>query len=505
MHRTNVGFRGVSIGSVLTLLALAANTSCGDSTNETTGGGGASSQGGEGHGANNSGGGGSTAQGFGGGLGGSEPQCVNLECQQVDCQGNTTTTVTGTVYDPAGKTPLYNVVVYVPNAPLDDFVDGATCDTCASILSGSPLVSTLTDTAGHFTLENVPVGNDIPLVIQIGKWRRVTNIQTVTECTENPITDVEQTSLPSNQGEGHIPKIALTTGGADPLECLLRKIGLEDSEFTPETGTGRVNLYHGSGGSDRYTPALNGGVDLTDAQQFWSSPSSVNSYDIVLLACEGDQNPGTKPAGALQAVHDYTNIGGRLFASHWHNIWLQQGPADFQSIATWNFVGNPGDPFVTLIDQTFPKGVALAEWLFNVAASTTLGTLEVHEARHTLDTIDTTHAQQWIYGTDPAAIQYFTFNTPTTAAPEDQCGRVVFSDLHVSSGDTVGDPFPEGCTTTDLSPQEKALLFMLFDLSSCLQPDDDPPCPPPETNCGEPDDPPCNGDCVNGCCEPIAG
>src|SRR4051794_26465479 len=123
--------------------------------------------------------------GGGAGTGGAAPvaahDCVNLECHQASCQrgacqaqtcAGAETTLSGTIFDPAGKVPLYNVALYVPNAALDPVTEGVSCDRCAGTSSGSPIASAITDANGHFVLKNPPVGKDVPLVIQVGKWRR---------------------------------------------------------------------------------------------------------------------------------------------------------------------------------------------------------------------------------------------------------------------------------------------------------------------------------------------
>ena len=176
-------------------------------------------------------------------------------------------------------------------------------------------------------------------------------------------------------------------------------------------------------------------------------------------------------------MRDYMNSGGRVFATHFHYTWFKNGEPELASLANWDSASSIG--FNYTIDQTFPKGVALADWLVKVGASPAPGTITLLDTADDVGSVNA-GAQRWIYqnGFDGETVKYFTFNTPVGKKADEQCGRGVMSDLHVSDNGGDDANLPTACGSSPLTPQERALEFMFFDLSSCVQDDKIPPTPP---------------------------
>jgi hypothetical protein len=99
----------------------------------------------------------------------------------------------------------------------------------------------------------------------------------------------------------------------------------------------------------------------------------------------------------------------------------------------------------------------------NVQGSTVLGNVDLLDAQNTAASATPGISQRWVdHPNDPftmaESVKDVSANTPVNAAASVTCGRVVYSDIHVSSGDSSSEaePFPSGCTSTGLSPREKS-------------------------------------------------
>jgi hypothetical protein len=540
--------RALQFGSILASCSALLAVACGSGSKSSFGPNGSmsgSSSSGSPLGTTSPDGGSSNPDSFGSGTAITCSQGTNSSCiNNTGCASGSSTTIKGKVYDPADVNPLYSVTVYVPGVPTSQFPDLSTLGVQATLAGGAafcscdgffpPVVaSAVTDADGNFEIDNAPYGT-LSIVVQTGKWRMVYDNLTITQCATNEIPD-KALRLPRNSTEGNIPDIAISTGGADSLECLPLRIGVDAAEYVGGSGTsGHVHIYQG------YKGAATTAGTVASNTGLWASDADLEKHDVVLLSCEGEETHNMTAANQ-QSLVDYANNGGRAFLSHYHYAWLRTGPFAADNLATWqgsngtneavdpaDKIGFPGD-----IDTSFYEGNEMSLWLGNVKAlipnsgipttacadCTVTGALPIFYARHNVVTLDQPPTTEWIHldpsvTQAPTATQYFSFDTPVGGLNTGEamtCGRVVYSDLHVSGGP--GTSVPPGCsgsppscfaadypTATNmqggtvpnqcrgygtpandpsrtLSPQEKALEFMLFDLSSCLVPPNAAPPP----------------------------
>jgi len=454
--------------------------------------------------------------------------CTGLCLSQKICGATNTTTLTGTVvagttsaYIPTGMgpDPIPNVLVYVPNGTPAAFTKGVSCNACGADVTGDPLIEATTDYQGHFTLTNVPVpaSGVIPIVIQLGKWRRIFGLGnalnpgvSVTQCVANNAGTLR---MPRTSAEGDIPLTAISTGEIDAMECVLLKMGVDPSEFTNPGAGGRIEIYQGNGAI-----VSNGTPQETSlVPDVHNSTATLDQYDQVLFPCwaedplSGEGN--VKTGNQQQNVVSYTNAGGRMFATHLSYSWLEfPGATPFNTTATW--VGDPPlsaasaptgpdleyNTGTATIDQATSADTAtFYKWMNALAwSNATSGAFSIVQERNNFSA-NSAGTQLWVQGsnaapavTNPSGTPYppsfplvYTFATPysTSATPPAQCGKVIYSDFHVSGingggSDDNGYTFPNECTAAPMTAQEKALEYLIWDLASCLPGPPGPSCTP---------------------------
>jgi hypothetical protein len=487
------------------------------------------------------------------------------------CATDSPTQLEGTVRTPGilvGSTwlnqlPVPNAIVYIPAEPTTalpaifegvDPTDAASCGRCEDEAlvaeNQSVLAAAVTDFRGNFTLTGrIPVGTAFHLVIKVGKWRRVVEVPAgVSVGCETHELDLESTRLAATPADGlagtHLPKIAVSTGSVDAMECVLLGMGIAESEFTDPSGTGRIHMYRAngarmgaatsctgtyttSGGSvrdctantdsgcrNRRTGCSYAGETTVEDTELYASQETLNAYDMVVFDCEGADYYARDLTPDRERVLSYTDAGGRVFASHWSYTWLA-GTGSLDMAAEWNEAANPDEnediAYVSLPDGATMRSGAnpvksllyrdWLEWQGALSVDDQSGVLidpsqlQIVDPRDVAGTWVGDFTDEWLYrdGTDPAIsdtpdssdqrVQQLSFNTPYGSAEDAICGRVAFTAFHVATGASGAQLsaenlyFPDECRGGELTPQEKTLAFMLFDLAACVT-IGDPPAPP---------------------------
>ncbi len=348
--------------------------------------------------------------------------CMIACCGVASAQGcKTATTITGTVYAPNGTDPLPNILVYIPTTPVLAFAaagPGTDCNNQNAVVSGLPaLAQASTDYKGNFTLTATGLNGTVPLVIQAGKWRSQLTVNVT--CGTNP--PAQKLLMPAAAGPGNdLPNIAISTGSSDALECVFRKIGISDSEFTAPGKGGHISLYAGSHSagitSDANSNTLPSETTLVD------TAADLGNYDLMLFACQGSPtNPAAANTTYQQNLVDYADLGGRIFTTHYSYVWLDDSTV-FAGTANWAL--NLPDESISAndinatIDQSYPEGAVLANWLYYIGASTTQGQIPLASTKKDQTGV-IAPTQSWATlddATDGNPVMQFTFDTPIGAA-----------------------------------------------------------------------------------------
>jgi hypothetical protein len=99
---------------------------------------------------------------------------------------------------------------------------------------------------------------------------------------------------------------------SDALDCLVRKLGIADSEITTDARVaGSTSTTATAPSSSRRLRRRHRGVPQRD-HACGGNVDKLSSYDVVLFSCEGGQYPGTESQDAMNAVHEYAGKGGRI-------------------------------------------------------------------------------------------------------------------------------------------------------------------------------------------------
>lgn len=339
----------------------------------------------------------------------------------------------GTVFAPNGTVPVAGALVYLTKQKPEATPAKVYCDSCVVLAPKTP--HAIANEKGEYSLPVTEIGTQF-IVIQKGGFRRVREIYVSKGDERLPNT---LSTLPGKTDAAtgdEVPRMTVVHGQYDEIEASLQKLGIDPSAI------------------DIVQSPLVG----VAASEFLRSATRMNDRHIVFLPC-GDFTQPTPNVdlSSEKAVQDnlraFVEAGGRLYVTDWHYDFVARTFPGFVKFSGASHTACSGCERIAYDAQATVNDTGLASWM--TAQNLTSFTLQRNYTN--IDGVDsvttagkTVTPRVWVSGAKPGGAP-----KPATVSFEQGCGRVLFSTYHT-------EPF-----ATQLTPQERALLGVLLEVSVC--------------------------------------
>jgi len=407
-----------------------------------------------------------------GGVGGnSDASILPTDGSLIDTTGEATapfakTHLKGKVVAPEGTIPISGALVYVQLASPDAIPDGTFCDKCVKISQETPYTYTKPD--GTFDLPTWKTGAQ-KLIVQKGQFRRVRDIQIIEEGDQD--VPIELTTLPGRMDKANgddIPKMAIVPGAWDRIDVSLAKLGL--AKITGTKPLGGPIVDYATAGFDFYQP--DNPLNFNDPKQpsvFLNDKAAIGKYHIIFFPCDGSTGEQQWCSSTMATdgdvkgnLQNFVSSGGKLYVTDFSYEFVRQlfpGYVEWQGETDTIGSGCQHGQWDAPADV---KDQGLQDWLtamnvsgWNVEANwTTISNVNPVDTQDMDGNPVTVTPKIWVEGSGVG---------PSTVSFERSCGRVLFSTYHTEA---------DKGSTTDLLPQEKALLYILLEVGICVAPPD---------------------------------
>jgi hypothetical protein len=379
-------------------------------------------------------------------------------------------TISGTVLAPNGADPVPGASVFIPSQVPELFPPNVQCEVCGTMGGGTNWWYTTSAYNGQFTLKGVCPGKR-PVVFQNGRFRRLVYVEvTASGSLQLPAA---QTRLPRRNQEfdlaDAVPKIAVGTGDYDKMECVLRKIGLDDKA---------IDLYEDA-------EVMTSPNKLTSFSTLINDLAKMKTYNVIFINCTANtfEDELKKPT-VRDNITQYIQSGGRFYVTDWSYDWIEQVEAlspfiDFEGGSPWGAKPEPANAAAMGADglkiMAALKQPELLQWMGQFPGAVSGGQAQI---QYFLIDWVIMHAvskdvKLWVEGSIKSRDGSISGVRPLTVTFNfKNCGKILYTSYHTEGREDEFLPkaFPQYCSSATSSPQDRILEYLIYDIANCVKP-----------------------------------